>query len=451
MLPSVKANPLAAFDASFATSMAMLGLDQCDGYVTALSGGPDSTALALLTQRYAVANGKQHHAVIINHQLRDGAGDEAVRVQARLLAYDISSEIIPITAPRPASGLQEWARVNRHNMLLSVARQRQAALLFAHHAGDQAETVAMRLLKGSGLAGLAGIAVRRMQHDVIIGRPVLGWTPDQLSALCGLLGCDFEIDPSNHNTAFERVRIRNFLAGLDRPAAVSGGPSSVQLRRLADGAARLMAAAETACDQLAGSGVDWHKAGYATITMAAFDDVPQSLWALMMRRLIMAIGGGHYGPSATALCRTRQRLAEGRSATIGGCHFSPVDAAAKYRVFRETGRRRLALPVAAGEAVVFAGCWLVHSRQAGTLHALGDAAKLTADFTPRLAAKAVPDAWHLLPHRARRAIPVLTALDGGLIYPQLKGYENTQSPVSMAARFLGMARRPTFLADTLIG
>ena len=106
MLPSVKASSIAAFDASFAAAMAALGLDQCLGYVTALSGGPDSTALALLTQRYAAATGKHHHAMIVDHGLRDGSGDEARRVQTRLRPFGIASEIIQITEPRPTAGLQ---------------------------------------------------------------------------------------------------------------------------------------------------------------------------------------------------------------------------------------------------------------------------------------------------------------------------------------------------------
>ena len=151
MLPSVKVSPTTAFDASFAAVMAGQELDQCTGYVTALSGGPDSTALALLTQRYADATGKHHHAVIVDHGLRDSSGDEAERVQTRLRRFSITSDIIQITEPLPTAGLQEWARINRHHVLLSVARQKKAALLFAHHASDQAETVAMRLLKSSGL------------------------------------------------------------------------------------------------------------------------------------------------------------------------------------------------------------------------------------------------------------------------------------------------------------
>jgi tRNA(Ile)-lysidine synthase TilS/MesJ len=125
MLPSVKASLIADFDARFAAVMAGLGLDQCTGYVTALSGGPDSTALALLTQRYVDAAGKHHHAVFVDLGLRVGAGVVAKRVQTRWHRFGVSSDIIPIIEPRPTAGLQEWARINRHQALLSTARQKR--------------------------------------------------------------------------------------------------------------------------------------------------------------------------------------------------------------------------------------------------------------------------------------------------------------------------------------
>jgi hypothetical protein len=85
------------------------------------------------------------------------------------------------------------------------------------------------------------------------------------------------------------------------------------------------------------------------------------------------------------------------------------------------------------------------------LHGFADTPRIQGDSGAALPANSMPDGWHLLPHRARQAIPVLTTLDGGSIYPQLEECEITQSPASMAVRFLGMARRPTFLADTVIG
>ena len=85
------------------------------------------------------------------------------------------------------------------------------------------------------------------------------------------------------------------------------------------------------------------------------------------------------------------------------------------------------------------------------MHASVDRPQIQVDSGVVWHDKLIPGGWHWLPHRARQAIPVLTTLDAGSIYPQLKGYESTQLPSTMTARFLGMARRPTFLADTLIG
>ena len=223
-------------------------------------------------------------------------------------------------------------------------------------------------------------------------------------------------------------------------------------------AARLSGTADSVCARIIEEAVGWHAGGYASVTMVDFADLPQSFWVLVMRRLIMAVGGGQYGAATVALDQLRQRCDDGVSATIGGCHFSKITTSssrrasvANYHLFRETGRKVIAMPIAAGQEAVFAGCWLVKSAQAGMVHAWADMPQVKVDSGAASYAKPMPEGWHLLPHRARQAIPVLTTLDGGSIYPQLKGYESTQPTAGMAVRFLGMARRPTFLADTLVG
>ena len=85
----------------------------------------------------------------------------------------------------------------------------------------------------------------------------------------------------------------------------------------------------------------------------------------------------------------------------------------------------------------------------GTLHALGDTGKVWDGFNSCRIDKNMPQDWKLMPHRARQAIPVLTTLDGGLIYPQIEGHENNNPPeYPLVARFLGMAKNPVLLADT---
>lgn len=454
--PSKPQNILAEARSGFALAMSKLELDRHSSYLTALSGGADSSALALLTQHYANATGKRHLAVIVDHGLRDQSYNEARRVQDHMRSYGVASDIISIGGRRPTSGLQEWARGRRYQVLTSVARDRQAVILLAHHAGDQAETVAMRLLKGSGFAGLAGIPATRVQHGITISRPLLGWSHDQLLRVCCSSGYAYERDPSNWDRRFERVRIRHLLGHLGQR---EGAPSSDQLRRLGVIAAKLSKAATNANESALEQAVDWHITGYATILMKHLAELPKFRFALLMRRLVLSISGSVYAPSRAAVDELRNRIVTGISATIGGCHFSPVplrkDAAGNdkgetliYRVFRETGRKLGTISMGAGDEVVFAGCWLVKSQHAGMLHALGDTGKVRDSFDCAMIDKNMPKDWRLIPHRARQAIPVLTTLDGEVIYPQIGCYENRVLDAPLVASFFGMAKTPVFLADT---
>ncbi|MEK9719090.1 MAG: ATP-binding protein, partial [Candidatus Puniceispirillum sp.] len=90
MPPNVRADQRAAEDDAFAAALAGAGVGSSPAFVTALSGGPDSTALALLAQRFAVRHNRRHLALIVDHGLRDGSGDEARRVQARLSAFGVT-------------------------------------------------------------------------------------------------------------------------------------------------------------------------------------------------------------------------------------------------------------------------------------------------------------------------------------------------------------------------
>ncbi len=449
-------NIVADVQSRFALAMQELQLDVHSSYLTALSGGADSSALALLTQQYANAVGKRHLAVIVDHGLRRQSFAEASRVQDQMRSHGVASDIISIDGPRPTSGLQEWARLRRYQVLISVARDRQAVVLFAHHAGDQAETIAMRLLRGSGLIGLAGIPSTRTQHGIKISRPLLGWSREQLLRVCYHFGYAFEDDPSNKDRQFERVRIRQLLGNLVKRGEE---PSSDQLCRLGLISAKLTEAATNANDRPLEEAVKWHGAGYATIVIKQLVDLPTFRFALLMRRLVMSISGSRYAPSGAALDELRNRIDDGLSATIGGCHFSPLlskkglgsndkEETTIYRLFRETGRHLSTMPIRAGNEVVFAGCWLVKSQQEGTLHALGDTGKVSDNFDRAIIAKNMPEDWHLMPHRARQAIPVLTTLDGGLIYPQIGCYGKYQLATPLAASFLGMAKNPVFLANT---
>ena len=443
MPPNVRADQRAPDDDAFAAALAGAGVGNSPAFVTALSGGPDSTALALLAQRFAARHNRRHLALIVDHGLRDGSGDEARRVQARLSDFGVTSRIQSIIAPPPTASIQEWARRHRQDLLAATARAEGAVVLFGHHADDQAETVAMRLRNQSGLAGIGGMPLRRWHHDVLFARPLLGWRRSDLIAVCAAHGCAYETDPSNRNQRFERVRIRQMLAKIDQGGA-SGRPdvSPAGLVRLASAAGRLVGHLDRATTGLCDSAFTWHPAGYADFDPKPLSGLPQIVWWHVMRRVIMAIGGAAYGPSAAGGRECRARLDHGWAATLGGCHFQPVTHG--YRLFRETGRHPEQQQITAGVPMVFAGCWLVTSRCDGIIQPAG--------IAPADADKSnLPSGWCKLPHRARQAIPVVRTLDGRLVYPHLEDvvYQGSKWPVH--ARHLGMAKSPVFLTDRQIG
>jgi len=117
---------------------------------------------------------------------------------------------------KPESALQERARIERYRLLGLWAKERGiSALLTAHHADDQAETLVMRLNRGSGVRGLAGMRAVRRLDGIDLVRPLLSWRRFELERICAAAEIEPVRDPSNENESFERVRVRKALADAD--------------------------------------------------------------------------------------------------------------------------------------------------------------------------------------------------------------------------------------------
>jgi tRNA(Ile)-lysidine synthase len=177
----------------------------------AVSGGPDSVALLLLAHG---ALGGRVRAATVDHGLRPEAAAEAAQVARLCAELGVAHDTLGVDV---ADGnVQAQAREARYGALAGwMARAGVGALATAHHADDQAETLVMRLNRGSGVAGLAGVRERGVVPGTraALLRPLLGWRRADLAALAA--PCDPADDPSNHNEAFDRVRVRQALAQAD--------------------------------------------------------------------------------------------------------------------------------------------------------------------------------------------------------------------------------------------
>ncbi|NEU11475.1 tRNA lysidine(34) synthetase TilS [Methylobacterium sp. BTF04] len=201
--------------------------------VLAVSGGPDSTALMQAAAR--VGGSGQLHVATIDHGLRAESAAEAQSVGFLARRLGLAHHILPWTDGKPAHGIQAAARAARYTLLAEFARHHGARLILTGHTrDDQAETVLMRLLAGSGPAGLAGMRRERNLGDgVHLARPFLAIPKADLVAYCEAMGLAFVSDPSNYDARFARARLRRLM-----PELAGEGLSTARLCRLSERVAR---------------------------------------------------------------------------------------------------------------------------------------------------------------------------------------------------------------------
>jgi len=183
----------------------------------AVSGGPDSVALLLLA--HAAFPGRIA-AATVDHGLRPEGAAEARFVADLCAARDVPHAVLKAEVDRHAASLQQSARRARYAALADwLERQGVTLLATGHHTDDQAETLLMRLLRGAGAGGLAGVRARgafpRFGSKLQLVRPLLGWRRAELSALVAAAGITPIDDPSNRDPRYDRTHMRARLADAD--------------------------------------------------------------------------------------------------------------------------------------------------------------------------------------------------------------------------------------------
>jgi len=214
--------------------------------VLAVSGGPDSVALMWLAARWrrTLTRGPRLVAVTVDHGLRNEAAREARDVKRLAKSLELEHRTLCWRGTKPRTGLPAAAREARYALLAKAARASGAGhVMTAHTRDDQAETLLMRLLRGSGIAGLAAMARESERDGVLLARPLLEISKAQLLATLAKAGIGFADDPTNRDLAFTRPRLRALM-----PALAEEGGDARNLARLAARLARANAAVDVLAD-----------------------------------------------------------------------------------------------------------------------------------------------------------------------------------------------------------
>ncbi|MDI6835821.1 MAG: tRNA lysidine(34) synthetase TilS [Rhizobiaceae bacterium] len=291
-----------------AVSKFLASLAKPSRILVAISGGSDSTGLLLALHRRIAAGAHPHTllAATIDHALRPDSAFEAARVAAFCRDLGIAHETRRWIGEKPATGISAAAREARYRLLADVAAERHADLLVTGHtADDQDETVVMRTARAPSPHGLAGMAPATLyERRLWIVRPFLSVRRAAIRTFLTRNGVGWIDDPSNVNSAYERVRTRMALSqsapDVDRTAAT-------RRIRLSTEAANLLRATATVRDGT-----------IVRLAPEAFDAEPEVL-RHALAFLLAVLGGRSYLPAGEQMDRvTALALAPGHGRVTAG-------------------------------------------------------------------------------------------------------------------------------------
>lgn len=291
---------------------------QTDHFAVAVSGGVDSMALAWLANVWRRGNKCRLTVLTVDHGLRPGSDHEAGQVAAWMANWGLPHHILRWDGEKPSAGIQDAARHVRYALLTDWCRVNGAdALLVAHTLEDQAETFLMRLLRGSGGDGLAGMSAASRINGLPLFRPFLGVAKSELMEVLRDVGQDWIEDPSNQDDRFTRVRVRRWsskLAGL--------GLDAYRIGRLAANFYTLRTSLEAVTQHAVNELVTFDPGGWAEMPRDLLCRAPDVLARRIFLSVLRSVGGKFHAPRSDRVARglAKCRLTNTFQAfSLGGC------------------------------------------------------------------------------------------------------------------------------------
>ena len=277
----------------------------------AVSGGGDSVALLhMLAER-----GDGLRAVTVDHGLRDESAAEAAQVAALCKRLGVPHTVLKWKDWDKSGNLQDAARQARLRLIAAWADEENIThVALGHSLDDQAETVLLRLARGSGVDGLSGMAAQRTTGPLTWVRPLLHARRDELRTYLVEKSVEWIDDPSNDDPKYDRVKARQALAVLEDLGITADG-----LVATADRMQDARVALETATQTLADTCAEITDAGEVRLNMATFNTAPNELRYRLLSATLQWISGAPYRPRFDSLRGVLARIDEENGQTLHGC------------------------------------------------------------------------------------------------------------------------------------
>ena len=192
-------------------------LDINEDFIVAVSGGPDSLALAFLSKIYSIKRNVTSKFFIVDHKLRSNSTREANTVKKMLKKYSINAEILTWRGKKPSKNIQSLARKKRYDLLLAKSRKLKIKnILLGHHQDDLFENFFIRILRGSGLKGLISLDKKSSVEEINLLRPLLDQKKDDLIFISKQAFNFYVKDPFNEDEKFLRIGVRKLIYELQK-------------------------------------------------------------------------------------------------------------------------------------------------------------------------------------------------------------------------------------------
>ena len=286
----------------------------------AVSGGVDSVALLILTYQWALNGNVKINVLTVNHNLRPASSAECQYVNELAQSLNLECSILSWDEPQAK---QNKARAARYQLLTAWCQENKVSqLLLGHHQNDQAETVLLRLARGSGLDGLCAMQELNYNNGIQIIRPLLSFTKEQLIAYLKEKNINWREDPSNKSVKYDRTLFRNYIN--------TSHDSDHLIKRLALTATHMQRTQEAIIfyvKQEIKRCVIENKLGYVDINWQNLLQAPEEIAMRIILACLMIIGNKSYKPRYNNFSQLFTEIWEDKfhqARTLHGCKITKV-------------------------------------------------------------------------------------------------------------------------------
>ncbi len=397
-------------------------LNSNNKFVLGLSGGIDSMALLHLIKNYTINKRNipiNCIPIIIDHNLRDESEIESKKVKKISQSLGFDTQIKKINSSKPDGNIQNWARKQRRNILFQKCLELSANLILGHHFDDQAETLFMRISKGSALDGISGMNEITSWNGISIIRPLLCYKKEQIKNYVINKKIYYFEDSSNKNVKFERVKTRFYFDYIKKHIWPN---ISDDLNHFSNLNSSLLKKTNYFFNSWYNNNILIHQGGAIRVDYASLRYIIGKSFLFAIRlvgKIIQTVGGNEYAPkrkktsNLISLLFTKQF----KKKSLGNvCVF--LNQGNLYFI-RENRNLNFGLNIQKNKYYIFDGRFLVQSPFAGKLVKCNN-------FDLPIIESTSP--FYEYGHWINNTIPYLETLEGKTIKPHLNIIEQNLKP-----------------------